>query len=205
MVDRRLGGGGSHQSPATGRLPQERTGGSHLTVTRLAEKNNDHASARRIQNCSEIATWVIFVSILLCRHSFATEDRKLDIPVPLNEDVLGIRIPYYTEQGRLDIQFDAQVARKTDENHTTLNNLKISLFEENNDAMTVEMPKGILNLQTNILSGNNGVHIKRSDLTINAESIVFETKERFARFKGKVSMTILNLDLTNHDSKSSPK
>lgn len=122
-------------------------------------------------------------------------NRKLDIPVPLNEDVLGIRVPYYNEQGFLEMQLDARIARKTDEDHASLKDVKISFFEKNQSPLLLEMPGGTFDLQNNILYGDQGVTVKRQDLDILAHSIILQTEERFARFKGKVKMTILNLDL----------
>lgn len=137
---------------------------------------------------------IFLIFIISAATSFAD---KLDIPVPLNEDVLGIRIPYYDEKGFREMQLDAGVARKTDENHATLKKVKISLFEENHEPLFLELPEAVFDLQTNILYGNHGVTINRQDMNIVANSIVLQTKDRFARFQGRVKMTIFNLDL-NH-------
>ncbi len=152
-------------------------------------------------------SYILFSIFLLAETSFG-ENRKLDIPVPINEDILGIRIPYYNEKGFLEMQLDARLARKTDEDHVALKDLKLSFFEENNNPMLIEMPQAVFDLPTNILSGDNGATIKRQDMDISARSIVLQTNDRLARFKGRIKMTILNFDLGNShspNSKSSPK
>ncbi|PWU06351.1 MAG: hypothetical protein C5B47_07650 [Verrucomicrobia bacterium] len=144
----------------------------------------------------------LFILIFIGATTGFAGNRKLDIPVPLNEDVLGIRIPYYNEEGFQEMQLDAQIARKTDEDHAALKGVKITLFEKDQSPLLLEMPAGTFDLQTNILYGNEGVTVKRQDLDILAHSIILKTEERFAQFKGKVKMTIVNLDLQTPHSEN---
>src|SRR5438105_2656784 len=50
---------------------------------------------------------------------------KLDIPIPKGESGEGLTIPYYNERGQLQMSFKIESATRTDENHLTMQAVKI--------------------------------------------------------------------------------
>ncbi|ALJ56398.1 hypothetical protein AMD24_00209 [Candidatus Xiphinematobacter sp. Idaho Grape] len=142
---------------------------------------------------------VLLLANFLCSTLFPFEESsrlvpngKLDLPVPLNEDVIGIRVPYYNEMGRLEAQFDAHLVRKTDETHAIFTDLVVYLLEENNHPFHIDIPSGTLDLYTHILSGCGGIILHRRGICAVAQSVVFLARERLVSLKGDVKITIHN-------------
>ncbi len=116
------------------------------------------------------------------------------IPVPINEPVKGIRIPHYDEKGKLIMVFNADVARKIDERHLTMENLKIDATGDDGKKFYVEMPAAAFDMDTRLLSGDQRVLIKREDFTITGQKGEFYVKTRFAKVIGDVKMIIFNTE-----------
>lgn len=121
---------------------------------------------------------------------------QMDIPVPIGEDIKGIRIPYFGEDGKtLQMTFDAEVARKLDDKHIEMENLKIDAYGDDDKDFYIEIPKSIFNLETRILTGNNSVLIRRDDFEIVGDAVEFHTKDRFGKILGNVKMIIFSSDI----------
>ena len=120
----------------------------------------------------------------------------MDIPVPIGEDIKGIRIPYYGEDGKtLQMTFDAEVARKLDETHIEMENLKIDNYSEDEKDFYIELPTAIFDLETRILTGDKSVLIRREDFEIVGDAVEFHTKNRFGKILGNVKMIIFSSDI----------
>jgi hypothetical protein len=55
---------------------------------------------------------------------------EFDIPVPIGPPIKGLRVPHYDEDGNLKFMFDAEIARKVDESHIEMENLKIDAYAD---------------------------------------------------------------------------
>jgi hypothetical protein len=125
----------------------------------------------------------------------STAPAEFDIPVPAGVPVKGIKIPYYSEDGNtLLMTFDAEVARRVDDENIEMENLKIDGKSDDGSKFTVALPQSVFNLETRILTGNNGVVIARDDFEITGQSAEFHAKTRFGKVIGDVKMIILNTD-----------
>lgn len=125
----------------------------------------------------------------------ATDD--FDIPVPIGPPIKGLKIPHYDEEGNLKFLFNAEVARKVDETHIEMENLKIDAYADDGKKFYVEMPAAVFNLETRILTGDQKVRIEREDFEILGDTGEFHTKTRFAKIIGKVKMTIFTDNFDN--------
>lgn len=120
--------------------------------------------------------------------------KDFDIPLPENVPVKGIRVPHYDENGQLVMLLNADVARKIDENHIEMENLKIDAYSDDGKKFYIELPKSVFNLENRVLTGNDRVLIRREDFEIRGDQGEFETKTRFAKVIGNVQMTIYSAD-----------
>lgn len=112
------------------------------------------------------------------------------MPVPVGMPVLGLKIPHYDENGKLVLVFESQSAKKIDESHVEMSNLKMESLDQDGNKIFVELPQSLFNLDTRILTGDNGALIKRSDFVITGDKIEFNTKTRFGTMRGNIKMVI---------------
>ncbi|QQY08210.1 MAG: hypothetical protein JMM78_03025 [Candidatus Xiphinematobacter sp.] len=115
---------------------------------------------------------------------------RLDIPVPLNEDVIGIRVPYYNEIGKLEAQFDAHFVCRIGEARAAFTDLVIHLLGENDYSLHIDIPSGTLNLHSQVLLGCGGVILHRHGVCAVARNVVFSARERLVRLTGDVRVTL---------------
>jgi len=128
-----------------------------------------------------------------------TEEKKDDaadfeIPVPIGVPVKGIRIPQYNEEGKQIMLFDAEVAKKIDDENIEMENLKIEAISDDDRKFYIELPKSVFNLQTRILNGTDRINIRRDDFELTGDTGEFHTKSRYAKITGDVKMIIFNTE-----------
>jgi len=121
----------------------------------------------------------------------ATE-QAFDIPVQEGVPVKGIKIPHYDKDGKLQMTFDAEVARKIDASHVEMENLKIEAASDDGKKFYIELPRAVFNLETRVMNGQSHVLIRREDFEINGDAGEFHVKSRNAKIFGNVKMIILN-------------
>lgn len=121
------------------------------------------------------------------------KEPEFDIPVAAGVPVKGIKIPYYGEDGQLQMQFMAEVATKIDDKNIEMSNLKIDIYDDDRDKFYVEMPSSVFNLDSRVLTGTN-VRIKRDDFDIVGDEGEFLIKTKFGKLTGNVKMIIFSAE-----------
>ena len=114
----------------------------------------------------------------------------LDVPIPLNIPMKGLKIPHLDEAGNEVMLLESDVAVKVDEQMIEFKNLKIELLDDDGRKIFVELPESVFNLETRVLTGQKSAKIHREDFEINGEAIEFDTRTKYGRMTGKVSMVI---------------
>jgi len=125
------------------------------------------------------------------------QEGEFDLPVPVGMPVNGIKIPQYDEDGKLLMLLEAGVAKKVDDQHIEMENLKLQALDADGKKIFVELPHALFNLETRILTGEKTAKIYRDDFEITGDGIDFNTKTRFGTLRGNVRMVIS----TEQDSK----
>lgn len=115
--------------------------------------------------------------------------------VPLNEPVNGLVIPQYSPEGELLSQFKAGSAKRVDEQHIELTDLKIEIHNDDGTTFHVQMPSAVFDLETRILTSNSPTQIRREGFVIDGDAAEFHTKTRFGRMTGNVKMVIESEDV----------
>jgi len=118
-----------------------------------------------------------------------------DLPVPMGIPVKGIKIPHRNEEGKLVMTIEAEVAKKIDETHIEMENMKIESVDDDGKTINIILPHSVFDLDTRILSGESNALIQRDDFEITGDSVEFNTKTRHATLRGKIRMIIQSANI----------
>jgi len=122
-------------------------------------------------------------------------DKGIDIPIPINHEAMGVRIPVYNPEGTLQMIFESEVAFRVDAQQLRLTQLKIETYDDDGKSeMSIDMPNSLFNLKTYILSSADPVTIRRTDMELTGSNMTFDTQTRQGKFTGPVRMLIYNLN-----------
>jgi len=113
-----------------------------------------------------------------------------DLPVPMGIPVKGIKIPHRNEEGKLVMTIEADVAKKIDETHVEMENMKIESVDDEGKTILITLPQSVFDLETRILTGESNAFIQRDDFEITGDAVEFNTKTRHATLRGKIRMVI---------------
>src|ERR1700732_3142036 len=121
----------------------------------------------------------------------AGEQSLTNTPLPIGHEAKGLVLPDFDSEGRLRGRFEAERARRLDEEHIAFRGLKITTYTpENKIDLTVEMSESVLDLKTRILSSKERSTVSRSDFNIVGDSVQFDTNTRTGKMMGNVKMVI---------------
>ena len=122
-------------------------------------------------------------------------DKGMDIPIPIDHEAKGVRIPIYTPEGKLQMLFESEIAFRVDAQQLRLTQLKIETYdEEGKPEMAIDMPLSMFNLKSRILSSADPVTIRRTDFEVTGSNMVFDTQTRQGKFTGPARMLIYNVN-----------
>src|ERR1700726_129434 len=111
----------------------------------------------------------------------AGEQSLTNIPLPIGHEAKGLVLPDFDLEGHLRGRFEAESAKRLDEEHIGFHSLKIITYTpENKTDLTVELSEAVLNLKTRILSSKERTFIKRADFDIAGDWVEFDTKTHTA-------------------------
>lgn len=114
----------------------------------------------------------------------------LDVPMPIGIPVNGIKIPHYNEEGKLVLVMEADSAKKTDDSHIEMSQLRLEAIDADGRKVHVNLPHANFDMDTRVLTGDKSAEIKRDDFTATGDSIEFNTQTRFGKMRGNIFMTI---------------
>ena len=125
----------------------------------------------------------------------AAPTQEIDVPIPIGQDVRGIRIPNFNEKGELSMEIEAEVARKVEDRLIEMEGLHVKMVDaEDKSKVDVQMEKAVFNLDNRILNSDTQTTIKREDFEIIGDTAEFDTKTRYSKMVGNVKMTIFSMD-----------
>jgi hypothetical protein len=125
-----------------------------------------------------------------------TENERMhDIPVSPEHPAKGLKIPYFDNEGKLQMIFIIGVARRLDADHIDMSDMQVETFDEQGQhEMYIDLPTSILDLNTSVISTQKHVTIRREDFILTGETMEFNTKTKQGSLGGSVRMLIYNLD-----------
>lgn len=121
----------------------------------------------------------------------AKDKDRLDLPVPKGQPQKGLRIPIFSPDGKLMLNFQIGVAEVVDSDNIKMGDLRLETFKETGEReFDIELPDSVFNAKTKELTSKLHVFIKRHDFEITGTSMTFNTETRVGKFGGGVKMVI---------------
>jgi hypothetical protein len=135
----------------------------------------------------------------------ASPTPKFNVPIPVKHSATGVKLPYFDEKGRLQMFFTISMAFRTDIGHLTLTDAYVQTFDEKETpSANIIMSKGVLDLNTRIVTSDVPVTISRADFDIVGQRMVFNTQTRKGHMDGHVHMTIYNHQSADAEASPAP-
>ena len=132
--------------------------------------------------------------------------KAIDVPVPIGHDAKGLKIPYFGNDGKLQMNFNIGVASRIDGNHIRMSDLQIETFNDDGEhEMAIDLPTSVLDLTTSVISTKKHVTIRRADFELTGETMEFNTKTKQGGLGGSVRMLIYNLEAETAESSDTPQ
>ncbi len=138
--------------------------------------------------------WVFGGLVATLQADDNSEGRRIDLPVPIGHDVKGLRVPVRNDQGKVEMQFDMESARRLDDQNIEMHTTTIQMYNQQTfkpDAK-IELISSTMNLDTEVITTKEPVHITREDFNFTAESGVFNSKTRQGTMFGNIHLVIYN-------------
>ncbi len=125
---------------------------------------------------------------------------KFDVPIPVGHAAEGVTLPYFDDQGKLQMNYKIDSATRVDLGHLKMTHTLIETYDDAEKVeMKIDMPTSTLDLNTKVVTSETPVTISRSDFQITGERMRFDTDSRAGVMFGKVRMVIYNQNETFSD------
>ncbi len=115
--------------------------------------------------------------------------------IPLGQPMSALVIPQRGEDGKLLSLFRVGTAKRVDDKHIEMTDLKIEIHNEDGTTFHVQMPEAVFDLETRVLKSSSPTQIRREGFVIDGDAAEFFTKTRFGRMTGNVKMIIDSDDI----------
>jgi hypothetical protein len=118
-------------------------------------------------------------------------DSSASVPIPIGHEAKGVTLPDYDLEGRIRGRFLAGVARRLDEHHLQMRDLKMHTFTaEEKPDLEIDMTTSVLDLRTRVLSSHERTTVKRTDFELTGNSMEFNTSTHEGTLVGDVKMRV---------------
>jgi hypothetical protein len=122
------------------------------------------------------------------------QGRRIDLPVPIGHDVKGLRLPVRNDQGKVEMQFDMESARRIDDQNIEMHTVTIQTYNQQTfkpDAK-IDLESSTMNLDTEVITTKEPVRITRADFFLTADAGEFNSKTRHGVVFGNIHLVIYN-------------
>jgi hypothetical protein len=122
------------------------------------------------------------------------QGRKIVVPVPIGHEVKGLRIPVRNEEGKMEMQFDMESAKRINDQDIEMHTATIQTYDQQTtkpDAK-IELKIALMNLDTNVIKTSDPVRVSREDFVLTADGGEFNSKLRQGRVVGNIHLIIYN-------------
>ena len=122
------------------------------------------------------------------------QGRKCEVPVPIGHEVKGLRIPVRNDEGKMEMQFDMESAKRINDQDIEMHTATIQTYDQQTakpDAK-IELKIAMMNLDTNVIKTSDPVRVSREDFVLTADGGEFNSKIRQGRVVGNIHLIIYN-------------
>lgn len=122
------------------------------------------------------------------------QGRRIELPVPIGHDVKGLRLPVRNDQGKMDMQFDVETARRIDDQNIEMHTAVIQTYNQQTEKpdAKIYLKDSEMNLDTELITTKDPVKITREDFLLTADSGRFNSKTRQGVVYGHIDLVIYN-------------
>lgn len=122
----------------------------------------------------------------------AAEQKKDEsIPLPVGHEAKGLVLPDYNLRGALSNKFVAGMAKRLDDNHLQMRELKMTTYTaQQKPDLQIDMSDSVLDLKTKVISTKQRTTVRRTDFEIAGDTMQFDTTTRQGTMSGNVKMVI---------------
>jgi hypothetical protein len=121
----------------------------------------------------------------------AEQKKESNIPLPVGHEAKGLVLPDYDPRGHLNNRFEAGIAKRLDDNHLQMRDLKMTTYTARQKPdLQIQMSDSILDLKTRVISTKQRTTVHRSDFEIAGDTMEFDTMTRQGTLSGNVKMVI---------------
>jgi hypothetical protein len=122
------------------------------------------------------------------------QGRRIDLPVPIGHDVKGLRLPVRNDQGKIEMQFDVESARRLDDQNVEMHTVTIQTYNQQTSKpdAKIQLISSTMNLDSEQISTKEPVRITRDDFFLTADSGEFNSKTRQGTVYGNIHLVIYN-------------
>jgi hypothetical protein len=114
-----------------------------------------------------------------------------NIPLPIGHEAKGLVLPDFDLSGHLSHRFEAGTAKRLDDNHLQLRELKMTTYTPaQKPDLQIEMSDSVLDLKTRIITSQQRTTVRRTDFQIAGDTMQFDTVSRQGTLVGNVKMVI---------------
>ncbi len=141
-----------------------------------------------------IAIYLLGGSIGALADDDTGKSHAIELPVPIGHDVKGLRLPLRNDQGKMDMLFDVETARRSDEQNVEMHTAVIQTYNQQTEKpdAKIYLQDSEMNLDTEVIKTKDPVKITREDFVLTADSGVFNSKTRQGVVYGHIDLVIYN-------------
>jgi hypothetical protein len=123
-----------------------------------------------------------------------TQSRRIDLPVPIGHDVKGLHLPVRNDQGKMDMLFDVETARRIDEQNIRMETSVIQTYNQQTEKpdAKIYLKNSTMNLDSEVITTKDPVRVTRDDFVLTADSGEFNSKTRHGVVYGNIRLVIYN-------------
>lgn len=123
-----------------------------------------------------------------------TQSRRIDLPVPIGHDVKGLHLPVRNDQGKMDMLFDVETARRIDEQNIQMETSIIQTYNQQTEKpdAKIYLKNSTMNLDSEVITTKDPVRVTRDDFVLTADSGEFNSKTRHGVVYGNIRLVIYN-------------
>lgn len=116
--------------------------------------------------------------------------------MPIGSTSARVVVPEHDETGALKARYCMDSVHRRDRTTLIIERLTISLTQPPpHDAVTVDFPSAAFDMDTQVLTGDKDVTIRRDDFILRGKRAEFDTRTRRGKVTGDIHMTIWNKDV----------
>ena len=122
------------------------------------------------------------------------QGRRIEVPVPIGHEVKGLRIPVRNDEGKMEMQFDMESAKRINDQDIEMHVATIQTYDQQTakpDAK-IELKIAMMNLDTNVIKTTDPVRVSREDFMLTADGGEFNSKLRQGRVVGNIHLIVYN-------------